>query len=235
MTFEARLESMDETLKAILTALQTGAAAQNTFGTPEAHTAAKPGRKPKETAVAAVDTTRELPGVPPVSTATGDPLGLVVGDPTGTRYWLIEQHNTVYAQTPGLPDPVIASAVIVSAAQYTQKRDEYAKKSVIPPVAVVPTTPSAAVSATTATVQTASSTAATPSFDEVTKVLKQLGSDTREGLGRTALVALVNKYLPADAAVRNVPALAALGKNAEIYAEATALLNPAQVEEDIFA
>lgn len=234
MTFEARLQSIDETLKALLAAFQTGAAAQHTFGAPEAHTAAaKPGRKPKETAAAAVDTTLELPGVPSKDT---DPLGLVDGHPSGTRYWVIEAHNTVYAQTPGLPDPQVASAKITTAADYLEKKAEYAKKSVIPPAAVVPTTPLAAVPETAASAQTASSTAATPSFDEVTKVLKQLGSDTREGLGKPALVALVNKYLPADATVRNVPALAALGKNAEIHAEAMALLNPvAAVEEDIFA
>ena len=244
MTFEARLQSIDETLKALLVAFQTGVAAQHAFGAPDAHTAAaKLGRKPKaepapapavDTAPApAVDTALGLPGVPSKDT---DLLGLVDGHPSGTRYWVIEAHNTVYAQTPGLPDPQVASAKITTAADYLEKKAEYAKKSVIPPVAVVPTTPAAAVPETAANAQTASSSAATPSFDEVTKLLKQLGSDTREGLGRPALVALVNKYLPADAELRNVPALAALGKNSEIYAEATALLNLVpKSEEDIFA
>lgn len=231
MTFEARLQSIDETLKALLAAFQTGAAAQHTFGAPDAYTAAaKPGRKPKETAAAAVDTTLELPGVPAKDT---DPLGLVDGHPSGTRYWVIEAHNTVYAQTPGLPDPLVQGAVITSAKDYSEKKAEYAKKSLVPPVTA---TPQGAAVASVASATTASPAAATRSFDEVTKVLKELGSDTREGLGRTALVALVNKYLPEDATVRNVPALAALGKNAEIYAEAMSLLNPvAAVEDDIFA
>lgn len=233
MTFEARMQSIDETLKAILVAFQTGAAAQHTFGAPDAaHTAAaKPGRKPKAESAPAVDTTLELPGVPSKDT---DLLGLVDGHPSGTRYWVIEAHNTVYAQLPGEPDPLVQGAVITSAKDYSEKKAEYAKKSLVPPVTA---TPQGAAVASVAFAPTASPAASTPSFDEVTKVLKQLAGDTREGLGKLALVSLINKYLPADATLRNVPAMAALGKNAEIYADATALLNPAAAAEeaDIFA
>ena len=246
MTFEARLQSIDETLKALLVAFQTGAAAQHTFGAPDATTAAvktaRVDRKAKETSTPAVDTTLDLPGVPSKDTTLDLPgvpskdtdlLGLVDGHPSGTRYWVIEAHNTVYAQLPGEPDPLVQGAVITSAKDYGEKKAEYAKTSLVPPVTA---TPQGAALASVASAPTASPAASTPSFDEVTKVLKELGSDKREGLGRTALVALVNKYLPADATVRNVPALAALGKNAEIYAEAMALLNPVAVEEaDIFA
>lgn len=232
MTFEARLQSIDETLKALLVAFQTGAAAQHTFGAPDAHTAAaKVGRKPKAESAPAVDTTLELPGVPSKDT---DLLGLVDGHPSGTRYWVIEAHNTVYAQLPGQPDPLVQGAVITSAKDYSEKKAEYAKKSLVPPVTA---TPQGAAVASVASAPIASPAASTPSFDEVTKVLKQLAGDTREGRGKLALVSLINKYLPADATLRNVPAMAALGKNAEIYADATALLNPAAAAEeaDIFA
>ena len=94
MSFEATLQSIDASLKALLVVAQSSASAVQTFGETAAHVAeVKATRKAKTEP--AKDTTLELPGVPSkdaplVTTAPGNALGTVDGDPTGTRYWLIE-------------------------------------------------------------------------------------------------------------------------------------------------
>ena len=229
MTFEATLQSIDASLKALVVMAQSGASAVQTFGA-AAETAhavanvnlaaalstAKPTRKAKEPA------------------GTANTLGLVDGDPEGTRYWVIEKHSTVYAQKPGDIDCSIEGAKIESAAFYLEKKAEFAKKSLIPPLAAEVTTLPAVAPTHIAVAPTASSPAATPSFKEVTDKLIELSKDTRPGKGREALVALLAKYLPdTDASARKVPALAALGKNDELMAEVMVQLAP-DAEVDIF-
>ncbi len=231
MTIEATLQSIDASLKALVVIAQSGASAVHTFGvitdtTTEAPVAVKAPRKAKEApAGSAADEVRQ------------DILGRVDGDPEGTRYWVIEKHNTVYAQKPGDIDCTIEGAKIESAAFYLEKKAEFAKKSVIPPLAATPTTAPAAVSTPAATAVIASSSGEMPSFKAVTDKLIELSKDTRPGKGREALVCLLAKYLPdVDVMARKVPALAALGKNDQIMADALAMLAPdAEVEVDIFA
>lgn len=246
MTFEATLQSIDASLKALVVMAQTGSSAAHTFGVAAdaAHAAANVGfvaslavsaaKAPRKTKEPVGQTSAALESE--MATAATNPLGLVPGDPEGTRYWVIEKHNTVYAQKPGDIDCSIEGAKIESAAFYLEKKAEFAKKSLIPPLAAAPSTAPAAASTPAATAATASPSVATPSFKDVTDKLIELSKDVRPGKGREALVALLAKYLPeVEATARKVPTLSTLGKNTEIMAEVLALLAPdAEVEVDIF-
>jgi hypothetical protein len=230
---EDTLLSIDATLKALLTSAQSSASAIHTFGTVAEATLSATAKAPRKT---------KEPAAPTSAMSASAPLGLVDGDPEGTRYWVIEKHNTVYAQKPGDMECSIEGAKIESAAFYLEKKAEFAKKSLVPSVAATPTTTTAvpAAMATPATASTASASAPTGTaavlFQDVTAKLLELSKDERPGLGRPALVTLLAKYLPdVDTAARKVPALAALGKNDAIMADLVALLAPAAVEDDIFA
>lgn len=225
MTLEATLQSIDDSLKALVVMAQTSVGAMNTFVTSEFSPEALDVKAPKATRKQ-----KETPAAAVTAPAAGD---VVEGDPAGTRYWVIEAHNTVYAQKPGDIDCSIAGAKIESAAFYLEKKAEFAKKSLVPPVTPAQTAAPAAVSQPAATASTASSSAETVSFKAVTDKLIELSKDTRPGKGREALVAMLAKYLPAVAAdARRVPMLSALDKNAEIMADVTAQLAPDAVAED---
>lgn len=201
MSFEETLASIDASLKSLLTIAMTGASASVELGKPE--TAVTKATRTKKTDAAVIPT-----------------------DTAATRYWLIEAHNTVYEQAPGAPDCTFTGAVLVTEAVYTERKAEFAKKS----VTAVQTATTASASTAAATAQTASSSAAVVSFKQVVDALTSLSKDTRPGKGRDAIVAFVGKH-----GVAKVPGLEALGKNAELLAEVEALLAPDAVVDDVFA
>ena len=152
---------------------------------------------------------------------------LLAGDAEGTRYFVIPKHNTVARVAPGEVVPTIESTVEVSGAEYEAKKADYAKKSATATQSAEP----AAVTTAAAPAQTVSSNAAAVSFKQVVDALTLLSKDTRPGKGRDAIVAFVGKH-----GVAKVPALEALGKNAELLAEVEALLAPdAAAEDDFFS
>lgn len=53
---------------------------------------------------------------------------LLDGDPPGTRYFVVEAHNTAYKQLPGGADCTLAGAVIVPGKVYLAKKEEFEKK-----------------------------------------------------------------------------------------------------------
>lgn len=207
MSIEQTLESIDATLKQLLTVAMTGASASAELGKPEAP-ATKTRAKKTEAAA---------------STFT-----LLAGDPEGTRYFVIDKHNTVARIEAGGVVPTIEGTVEVNGAEYEAKKAEYAKKSLTAAPAAQTATPAPA-STPAAAAQTASSPGASVSFKQVVDKLIELSKDTRPGKGREAIAAFVGKY-----GVAKVPGLEALGKNAELLAEVEALLAP-DAEADIFA
>ena len=112
MSLEATLARTNELLEALLTRLATAEEATQELGTPEVKSTR--GRKKKEEVVAA-----EV--VAPTTTVTG-----TVAE--ATRYFVIEKHNTVYEQKPGMPGCSIDGAVEVDDATYEAKKVEFAAK-----------------------------------------------------------------------------------------------------------
>ncbi len=210
MTLEDTLLSIEKTMKALLQIAQTFNSASAELGKAEfAATATTTKARGKKTDVAAATTK------------------LLAGDPEGTRYFLIEKHNTVARVAPGETVPSIEGTVEVDSDVYTAKKAEFAKKS----VTATPTTSPAATSAGTADASTASSGEAVK-FQQVVDQLMVLSRDTRPGKGRDGVMAFIAKH-----GVAKVPLLEGLGKNAELLAEVNALLAPdaAPVEVDPFA
>lgn len=215
MTIESTLESIDASLKSLLVIAMSGASATAEFGKPEV--AVTKTRAKKADAVVATEA------------ATVVTTDVLAGDPAGTLYFVIEAHNTVYAQKPGEPACTFPGAVQVTAAAYTERKAEFAKKSLTGAPAA-PATAVVQVSEPVATASPASSDASVVTFKQVVDALTLLSKDTRPGMGRDAIVAFVGKH-----GVAKVPGLEALGKNAELLAEVNALLAPVAVEEDVFA
>ena len=212
MTIESTLESIDASLKSLLVIAMSGATATAEFGKPEV-AATKTRTKKADAAATVTETT-------PVGT------DVVAGDPAGTLYFVIEAHNTVYAQKPGEAACTFPGAAQVTAAVYTERKAEFAKKSLTGAPAA-PATALVKASEPAVTASTVSSSASVVTFKEVVDALTLLSKDTRPGMGREAIVAFVGKH-----GVAKVPGLEALGKNAELLAEVNVLL---AVEEDVFA
>ena len=157
------------------------------------------------------------------------PKMLVDGDPEGTRYFVVEKHNTVYAQKPGDPDCTLPGALIVPGEIYLQKKAEFSAKTaavlaaqnspaVTPPAASTPTAP------------TASSPTSAPSaevgFQQIVDRITVLNKSPQPGHGREGVLAILRKYLPNDERP-SVTKLQPLGRNAEILADIEAALAPA--------
>ena len=237
MSLETTLSRIDSTLAALLVIAQTSAAATLAFGT-----SATIESLPAVVKATKTKAVKEAPAIasPGISMATS-PLGLVDGDPVGTRYWLIEAHNTVYAEHPGMPGCSIGGAVITTAEEYLSKKAEFAKKSLVQPATVAPTAAPVAASTQVATASTASLPVETVSFKDVTDEMMVLARDERPGRGRGAIVTLLAKFLPdVPAAERRVSGLVSVNKNLEVLSEIRALLAAdtapaAVVENDIFA
>lgn len=150
MSLEQAISENTAAIKQLVAVLQSGALPGATQPETSAGGAKAAGRGKKSDAPSAA---------PTVATSATSPLGVVDGDPAGTRYFVIEAHRTVYAQRPGEPDCTVAGAVITSAADYLAKKAEYAVN--LPTGAAgAPTASSAAAPApATPSVSTASSSA----------------------------------------------------------------------------
>lgn len=184
------------------------------------------------------------------SATNKDALGLVDGDPSGTRYFVIEKHNTVYAQKPGDADPGFDGAKIVSAAEFLTKKAEYEAlgKSVLaaekaksekgkPAKAEPSTKPAASPAPATPAASTASSTTQGPSDAEVTAKLTELAKIKTEAdpeLGRKAARAVLDEVSGKPGA--KAPEILAMKINQKVLdalqAKITELTTPAGNADD---
>lgn len=229
MSLEATLARTNELLEALLTRLATAEEATQELGAPEVKSTR--GRKKKEEVVAA-----EVAA--PTTTATD-----TVAE--ATHYFVIEKHNTVYEQTPGMPGCSIDGAVEVDAATYEAKKAEFAAK-VQAAIAANSAPQKDARDGLTATQAVealhghvnkpaeAPAPAADVPFEQVVAKMVALNKSDKPGHGPAAVRAILVKYMPNEEKP-TVPKLNGLGKNAEILAEVEALLNPATDEVDLFA
>jgi len=203
--FEQKVEALTAAIQALTTAMQSGPAAllQTTGGDTEP---AKRTRRTKEQ-IAADNAKSDYP--------------LLEGDPEGTRYWVIEKHNTVFKQTPDLAAPSIEGATIETGAHYLVKKEEFAKKALT-------SAPGGQTGAGTTSTASSEKPADVPAngatFKQVVDGLMAINA--KEGLGTPALKAFLAKHN-----VEKVPGLEALKKNDELLAEINAILTPAVAEE----
>lgn len=209
MNIEDRLESIDTSLKTLVTILQSAGAITAVAGAPEVATAAPAAdTKPKTTRKAKEETAVKQ--------------DLVDGDPEGTRYWVSEKTQTAYAQKPGDPDPKDQSFKIESSDHYLAKKAEFAKKA--QDAAAAAASQASATSAPSATAQpdTASAQTSGADWDKVFRAIKELS--TAPTGGREAVLGVLKHF---GCEGKTVPALKDLNKNAEILAHVEGLLNPA--------
>ena len=223
MSLEATLIETNTLLKQIIAIYTTSVEAVATLGEPEAAATTAPKttrtRKAKEEAAA--------------NTNEAHPLGLVDGDPEGTRYWVSEQYKTAFAQKPGDPDPKLADIKIVTAAHYLERKAEFTKNS---PLAGAQTTESAATPAsTTSDASTASSEkpADEVPFAKIIDRITVLNKSTEPGHGREGVLTILKKYLPDDTKP-SVTKLQPLGKNADILKDIEAALDGAAADDTDF-
>lgn len=227
MSLEVKLDALTAAVLALTTVMQTGAAAPQQFGqvldsvtnvAGEAAGAEKATRTRRTKAQIEADNAAAATGARTINSND-----VVTGDPEGTRYWVIEAHNTVYAQKPGEPDVTIEGKVQVGAIEYLNKKEAFAKKSLT-------SAPAAQTGATTTSTDSSpkQDDAVAVSFKDVTDALMQLNQSTAAGHGHAGLKAFLAKH-----AVERVPALQALNKNAELLAEINALLTPA-TDDNLF-
>ena len=203
MNIEQRLESIDTSLKTLVTILQSAGAITAVAGAPET-AAAAPAADTKKTDE-------------PAATTKAD---LVDGDPEGTRYWVSEETQTAYAQKPGDPDPKDQSFKIESSAQYLTKKAEFAKNAqdaAAASQASATTEPSATAQPDGASAQTSGA-----DWDTVFCAIKELS--TAPTGGREAVLGVLKHF---GCEGKTVPALKDLGHNADILAHVTALMTPA--------
>ena len=211
MNIEQRLESIDTSLKTLVTILQSAGAITAVAGATEAAAAAPAAdTKPKATRKA-----KDEPAAPTKA-------DLVAGDPEGTRYWVSEETQTAYAQKPGDPDPKDQSFKIESSAQYLTKKAEFAKKAQDAAAAASQATATSEPSAT-AQPDTASAKTSDADWDTVFRAIKELS--TAPTGGREAVLGVLKHF---GCEGKTVPALKDLNKNAEILAHVQGLMTPAQ-------
>lgn len=210
MNLEARWESIDNSLKTIVTILQSAGAITAVAGTPEVAAPAAETKKPRASAKKADD------AAPVVK------QDLVTGDPEGTRYWVSEDAKQVYAQKPGDADPQDQSFKIESSAHYLAKKAEFAKNdpaAAAATQATATTEPSATAPAATASVPTSD-----VDWDTVFREIKTLSTTPAPAGGRDAVLAVLKHF---GCEGKTVPALKDLNKNADILAHVKGLLAPA--------
>lgn len=104
---------------------------------------------------------------------------LLEGDPAGTRYFHIPEHNTVYKQLPGMADCTIQGALIVNGAEYAKQQAELAKKFPTAAPAPAPVTAAPATTVPTATAPASApvesvSVAAALTFEQVVEKMRAL-------------------------------------------------------------
>lgn len=205
MNIEQRLESMDNSLKLLVTIMQSAGvmtAATTEVATPAPAPAPADG-KPK--------TTRKPKDEP----AKAD---VVDGDAEGTRYWVSESLAQVYAQKPGDPDPEDQTFKIESSAHYLAKKAEFAKNA----SAAAAASPATAGSDPSATAQVAGVSEVT--FKQVTDSILELSKHTGPNGGRDGVLAVLKQF---GCEGKKVPDLGGLNKNAEILAFVKAQMAPA--------
>lgn len=223
MSLESSIDALNETLKQILVAFQSGASAAQLLGPADG--------------AAATDTTKPKRGAGKKSDA----------QPTGeTVYWLIEKHNTVYEQKPGDVAPSIEGAVQVSKEVHDAKKAEYqrlvntsagaanaATSAHTSPTATGETAGDAQSkkpdSASSTTPNAAASSASTePSFESVVAKFKELNTATVAGFptGRDAVISVLKAFLPNEAQPA-VSKLLGVKPNSELIAAVDKLLKPA--------
>lgn len=221
MSLEKTLEQTNTLLTQLIAIVTTGIEARATLGAPEAEA-------PKTTR------TRKAKDEPAatVTTTEANPIGLVDGDPEGTRYWVSEQYKTAYAQKPGDPDPKLSDIKIVSAAHYAERKAEFTKNAPSQAAAEPTTAPAAAPAPTTPAASTASSEkpADEVPFAKIVERITVLNKSSEPGHGREGVMAILKKYLPSDEKP-TVTKLQPLGMNATILADIDAALAPAAEEE----
>jgi len=178
--------------------------------TPAAETATQPGSSAASTTTAAVNDGRTLS------------IKLRAGDPEGTRYFHIEQHNTVAAVKPGEPVPSIPGTKEIDGDEYDTLKAKYAS-------ALVPEGNGATAAPATSNAANASADAqasSQPGIDgpAVMEIFKKLHArDGNDGLRK----ALDDLGVKLGAKVARVGDLVAdSSKHAVAYAFADALLNP---------
>lgn len=234
MSLEATLARTNELLEALLTRLNTANEVAQELGEPEVKKTRT--RKTKEYVEPPLVTSN-------VATAT-DQAGSTQTQTSGhaaveaSRYFVIEKHNTVYEQKPGMPACNIDGAVEVSADIYEQKKVEFAQK-VEAAIAANTTKPDARDGLTaTQAVEALHGHVNKPvddvPFEQVVAKMVALNKSDKAGHGPNAVRAILVKYMPNEDKP-TVPKLNGLGKNAEILAEVEALLNPATDDIDLFA
>lgn len=216
MSLEATLTRTNELLEALIASLSTRNEAAETLGAPEEKTT----RKRRTKAEIEADNAAAAAAATPKTEA--HTLAPVEGDPEGTRYWLIADKNTVYAERPGDPAPNLPGAVIVSATEYLAKKEEFAKKFAhLSQAAAEPTTaPAAAPAQSTPAASTASSDTVSVSFKQVVDKLQELNRSTAAGHGRDGVMAVLTKF-----GKTRVPELESVGDNAAVLAAVEAILN----------
>lgn len=204
MHIEDRLESIDNSLKTLVTLLQSAGAITAVAGVPEA---AAPAPTEKKTRTKKADE-------PAATAAKAD---LVDGDPEGTRYWVSEETQTAYAQKPGDIDPTDQSFKIESSAHYLAKKAEFAKNA-----AAVAEAQKPAATAPTATPPADTASAGAVEWDTVFREIKALS--TAPTGGREAVLGVLKHF---GCEGKTVPALKDLNRNADILAHVQGLLAPA--------
>jgi hypothetical protein len=227
------LISIDTSLKRLVQIAETQNTATEELGAPKAAEFTIKGTRTRAKADKVEPTAPEATS----TTAQTSTFELAEGDPVGTRYYIIDKHNSVARVLPGEHIPSISGMVEVGGNAYLHAKAEQAKKSVTAqPQATVAQTAAPAQTTAPAGASTASSKGVDASFQPVVDALMKLAQDPREGMGRPAVTAFLAKHLPNESKPR-VPVLASLGKHAELLAEVELLLNPvatSAVADDIF-
>lgn len=220
MTIEDTLLSIDTTLKALLASAQSGAQMAATTETAGEATARRKRRTKEEIAAdeAAEATAKQ---------AAGAALTQAAAPATDApRYWVNSVDGSVYAQLAGMADPTDMNFKIETHAYYLEK---LAAAKNAQPAATAPATASTAPSATAQPATASAATSGATTWDDAVSALKALAMNPAHG--NTAVLAVIKQIDPAAA---NVPALKALGKNAEIVAAVNTLLNPAAGADPLF-
>ena len=226
------LISIDNSLKRLVQIAETQNTATEELGAPKAEFTIK-GTRTRKTA----DKAEPADATSTSSDATNSTFELAEGDPKGTRYYIIDKHNSVARVLPGEHAPSISGMVEVGGNAYLHAKADQAKKSVTAqPQATVAQTAAPAQTTAPAGASTASSSEEKVSFEQVVGKLMMLAQDPRDGMGGPAVRAFLAKHLPNESKPR-VPVLESLGKHAELLAEVEKLLNPVAVNtvaDDIF-
>lgn len=212
MSLESALLETNELLRQLLTAVQSGQQAQSALGEPEvAAQPAKrgPGRPKKNAEASTSEPTAPPPGTRVVVTPTGQEINI----------------PSYGATPPGWSDGPVPSACAAPEAVPTTPQAvpvPLVPAGIPPAAAPAPTAPAA--SAPAAVSPSSPAPAAAPvAFDAVVQLFMEINKSTAAGHGREGVMGLLTKYLPNDPKP-SVPKLQALGRNADIYSDASALL-----------